>query len=97
MINYIIHVSFTDAAPDSILRLSVELSKYNIAAGIKADDGRAYFLPPGTFTYTGNETINDVRDAVHRLAETIQPGASVLATETTTISWSGLKEVENPA
>ncbi|ELX08181.1 MULTISPECIES: hypothetical protein [Oxalobacteraceae] len=96
MINYIIYVSFTDAKPDSIERLSIELSKYNIAAGIKADDGRAYFLPPGTFTYNGQETINEVRDAIYRLAETIQPGAMVLATEATTISWTGLKEVQNP-
>lgn len=93
MIHYIINVSFTDAAPDTILRLSVELSKYNIAAGIKADDGRAYHLPPGTFTYVGKEPINEVRDGVHRLAETIQTGASVLVTEATTLSWSGLKEV----
>jgi len=97
MINYIIYVSFADAAPDSIMRLSTELAKYNIAGGIKADDGRGYFLPPGTFIYHGKETINEVRDAIHRLAETIQPGASVVATETTTISWSGLKEVPNPA
>ncbi|MBV6323350.1 hypothetical protein [Duganella violaceipulchra] len=93
MIHYIINVSFADAAPDTMLRFSIELSKYNIAAGIKADDGRAYHLPPGTFTYVGKETINEVRDGVHRLAETIQTGASVLVTEATTLSWSGLKEV----
>lgn len=93
MINYIVYVSLPDAVPDTIVRLSVELSKYNIAAGIKADDGRVYHLPPGCFTYNGKETINDVRDGVHRLAETIQAGASVLVTEATTLSWSGLKEV----
>lgn len=93
MINYIIYVSFADAAPDSIARLSSELAKYNIAGGIKADDGRGYLLPPGAFIYNGKETINEVRDAIHRLAETIQAGASVVATETTTISWSGLKEL----
>ncbi len=93
MINYIIHVSFTAAEPETVVRLSYELSKYNIAAGIKADDGRAYHLPPGTFMYSGNETINEVRDAVHRLAETVKPGVSVLVTETASLSWSGLQEV----
>ncbi|WP_332855418.1 hypothetical protein [Duganella sp. S19_KUP01_CR8] len=93
MINYIIHVSLTDAQPETIVRLSFELSKYNIAAGVKADDGRGYHLPPGTFMYYGNETINEVRDAVHRLAETIKPGASVVVTEAASLSWSGLQEV----
>jgi len=93
MINYIIHVSFADAAADTVLRLSQELSKYNIAAGVRADDGRAYHLPPGAFMYHGNETINEVRDAVHRLAETIQPGVSVLVTEAASLSWSGLQEL----
>jgi len=93
MINYIIQVSFTDAAADTIVRLSQELSKYNIAAGVRADDGRAYHLPPGAFMYHGSETINEVRDAVHRLAETIQPGASVLVTEAASLSWSGLQEL----
>lgn len=93
MINYIIHVSIPAAQPEIIVRLGYELSKYNIAAGVKADDGRAYHLPPGTFMYYGNETINEVRDAVHRLAETIKPGASVLVTEAASLSWSGLQEV----
>lgn len=93
MINYIIQVSFTESAPETVVRLSYELSKYNIAAGVKADDGRGYHLPPGTFMYFGNETINEVRDAVHRLAETIKPGVSVLVTEAASLSWSGLKEV----
>ena len=93
MINYIIQVSFTDAAADTIVRLSQDLSKYNIAAGVRADDGRAYHLPPGAFMYHGSETINEVRDAVHRLAETIQPGASVLVTEAASLSWSGLQEL----
>ena len=93
MINFIIYVAFPEHDQDTITRLSIELSKYSIAAGIKADDNRAYHLPPGTFTYNGSETINEVRDAVHRMAETIKPGASVLVTEATTIAWSGLKEL----
>jgi mRNA degradation ribonuclease J1/J2 len=35
-----------------------------------------------------------VRDAIHRFAQTISAGSSVLVTEATTVSWSGLNPVE---
>jgi hypothetical protein len=94
MVNYIISVAFNETDGDAIARLNTELSKYNIAGGIKADDGKGYYLPPGNYCYSGVEPINEVRDAIHRLAETVKPGAMVLVTEVTTVSWSGLKLVE---
>nr|WP_315400841.1 hypothetical protein [uncultured Duganella sp.] len=93
MINYIIRVAFDDPESQTHHLLAVELAKYNIANAIKADDGKGYYLPPGEFCYSGVEPINEVRDAIHRFAQTINPGASVLVTEATTVSWAGLKEV----
>ena len=94
MVNYIIRATFLSPEADSYRRLAVELAKYQIAAAIKGDEGVAYYLPDGEFCYSGNEPINEVRDAVHRLAHTIHTEVSVVVTEVTTIAWSGLKPVE---
>lgn len=94
MVNYIIRVGFDEPDADTYHRLAVELAKYNIAGAIKADDGKGYQLPPGEFCYSGVEPINEVRDAIHRFAQTIKSGSSVLVTEATIVSWSGLKPVE---
>ncbi len=94
MLNYIIRVSYPAPQADTHDRLKVELAKFNVAGAIKADDGKGYYLPEGEFCYSGNETINDVRDAIFRLASTIQAEPSVLAVEVTTLSWAGLKLVE---
>ena len=94
MVNYIISVGFNEADADATARLNTELAKYNIAGGIKADDGKGYYLPPGNYCYSGVEPINEVRDAIHRLAVTIKPNPMVLVTEVTTVSWSGLTLVE---
>lgn len=94
MVNYIIRVTYNAPESDTHDRLNVELAKYNIAGAIKADDNKGYYLPVGEYCYSGVEPINEVRDAIHRLAETITSGASVLVMEITTISWSGLKLVE---
>ncbi len=94
MVNYIIRVSYTAAEAGTHERLKTELAKYNIAGAIKADDGQGYYLPEGEFCYNGNETINEVRDAVMRLANSIQTGPAVLVMEITTLSWAGFKLVE---
>lgn len=94
MVNYIIRVAFDDPDSQTYHHLAVELAKYNIAGAIKADDGKGYYLPPGEFCYSGVEPINEVRDAIHRFAQTISAGSSVLVTEATTVSWSGLNPVE---
>lgn len=93
MANYVIRVALPEANDALRAALHVELAKYNISSGIKADDGKGYFLPDGEFCYSGEEAVNVVRDAVHRIAEAIQPGASVLVTEVVNVSWSGLKQV----
>jgi hypothetical protein len=94
MVNYVIRVSYHATHSDTHERLRTELAKYNIAGAIKADDGQGYYLPEGEFCYSGNETINEVRDAVHRLASTIQAEPAVLVMEITTLSWAGFKLVE---
>lgn len=94
MVNYIIRVSYTEAKSDIYDRLNVELAKYNIAGAIKADDSKGYYLPLGEYCYSGNEPINEVRDAVHRLASTLQPDPSVLVMEVTILAWAGFKLVE---
>ncbi|MRW88902.1 hypothetical protein GJ699_02790 [Duganella sp. FT80W] len=94
MLNYIIRVAYAAPQADTHDRLKLELAKFNVAGAIKADDGKGYFLPEGEFCYSGNETINDVRDAVFRLASTIQPEPSILVVEVTTLSWAGLKLIE---
>jgi hypothetical protein len=91
MVNYIIRVSYTAPNADTYARVKAELAKYNIADAIKADDGQGYYLPEGEFCYSGIETINEVRDAVHRLAGSIQPEPAVLVMEITTLSWAGFK------
>ncbi len=93
MVNYVIRVSYTAANSDTHERLKLELAKYNIAGAIKADDDKGYYLPEGEFCYNGNETINEVRDAVVRLASTIQAEPAVLVMEVTTLSWAGFKLV----
>jgi hypothetical protein len=35
-----------------------------------------------------------VRDAIHRLAATVQPEPSVLVVEVTTLAWSGFRLVD---
>jgi hypothetical protein len=94
MVNYIIRVSYTSPQPDTHDRLKVELAKFNVAGAIKADDGKGYYLPEGEFCYSGNETINEVRDAVFRLAGTIQADPAVLVMEITTLSWAGFRLVD---
>lgn len=91
MINYIVRVAYAEAQPETYDKLNAELAKYHIAGAIKADDGKGYFLPQGEYCYSGNETINEVRDAIHRLAATVQPEPSVLVVEVTTLAWSGLR------
>jgi hypothetical protein len=94
MVNYIIRVAYNAANSDTYDRLNVELAKYNVAGAIKADDGKGYYLPLGEYCYTGNETINEVRDAIHRLSSTIQVDPLVLVMEITTLSWSGFKLID---
>lgn len=94
MVNYIIRVSYTAPNEGTHDRLKVELAKYNVAGALKADDGKGYFLPEGEFCYSGNETINEVRDAIFRLASTVQTEPQVLVVEVTTLSWAGFKLVE---
>ena len=94
MINYIIRVVYASADADSYERLSAELAKYNVAGAIKADDGKGYYLPQGEYCYSGNEPVNEVRDAIHRFAATIKSGVSVLVMEISTVSWSGLTPID---
>jgi hypothetical protein len=94
MVNYIIRVAYTEASSDIYDRLNVELAKYNVAGAIKADDGKGYYLPLGEYCYSGNEPINEVRDAIHRLASGLQAEPSVLVMEITTLAWSGFKLVD---
>ncbi|MTV39853.1 hypothetical protein [Duganella radicis] len=94
MVNYIIRVSYAAPDNDTFDRLNVELAKFNVAGAIKADDGKGYYLPQGEYCYSGNETINEVRDAVFRLSSTIQSEPQVLVVEVTTLSWAGFKLVE---
>lgn len=94
MVNYIIRVAYAEAQPDTFDKLNAELAKYNIAGAIKADDGKGYFLPQGEYCYSGEEPINEVRDAIHRLAASVQQEPLVLVVEVTTLAWSGLRLVE---
>ena len=93
MVNYIIRVTFGEGESAAYTSLSTELAKYNISGAIKADDDKGYYLPLGEYCYAGNETINEVRDAIQGMANTIKAGASVMVMEITTVSWSGLKLV----
>lgn len=95
MVNYIIRVSYPGAVnSDTFDRINVELAKFNVAGAIKADDEKGYYLPQGQYCYSGSETINEVRDAVFRLASSILAEPQVLVLEVTTLSWAGLKLVE---
>ena len=94
MVNYVIHISYTEAKSDTLGRLGLELAKYNVAGAIKADDGKGYYLPPGQYCYSGNEPINEVRDAIYRLASTVQAEPAVLVMEISTLSWAGFKLIE---
>ncbi|WP_432377379.1 hypothetical protein [Duganella sp. P38] len=94
MVNYIIRVAYAEPQPGTFDKLNAELAKYNIAGAIKADDGKGYFLPQGEYCYSGAEPINEVRDAIHRLAASVQPEPSVLVVEVTTLAWSGLRLIE---
>ncbi|MYM26425.1 hypothetical protein GTP46_27740 [Duganella sp. FT135W] len=94
MVNYIIRVFYPAVNSDTFDRLNVELAKFNVAGAIKADDGKGYYLPQGEYCYSGNETINEVRDAVFRLSSTIQADPQVLVVEVTTLSWAGFRLIE---
>ncbi|MBV7534333.1 hypothetical protein KW842_01010 [Duganella sp. sic0402] len=94
MVNYIIRVTYADIQPDTYDKLNAELAKYNVAGAIKADDGKGYLLPLGEYCYSGNEPINEVRDAIHRLAATLHPEPSILVVEVSTLAWSGLKLID---
>ncbi len=94
MVNYIIHVSSAQPAADTIERLTDELRKYQVGSGIKAEDGRGYVLPAGTYVYHGKEAINEVRDAIFRIADEVQSGGvKILVSEVATASWTGLEEL----
>jgi len=95
MINYIIRVAYAETSSGTYDRLNLELAKYNIAGAIKADDEKGYYLPQGEYCYSGLEPINEVRDAIHRLAATVQPDPSVLVMEVTTLAWSGFRPIES--
>jgi hypothetical protein len=94
MVNYIIRVAYAETQDGTYDRLNLELAKYNIAGAIKADDDQGYYLPQGEYCYSGLEPINEVRDAIHRLAASIQPEPSVLVMEVTTLAWSGFKPID---
>jgi hypothetical protein len=94
MVNYIIRVAYAEAHSGTYDRLNEALAKYNVAGAIKADDGQGYYLPLGEYCYSGNEPINEVRDAIHRLAATVQAEPSVLVMEITTLAWSGFKLID---
>lgn len=95
MINYIVRVAYAEAQPETYDKLNAELAKYHIAGAIKADDGKGYLLPQGEYCYNGDEPINEVRDAIHRLASTVQPEPAVLVIEATTLSWSGFRQIDS--
>lgn len=94
MVNYIIRVAYTETKSDTYDRLNLELARYNVAGAIKADDDKGYYLPLGEYCYSGNEPLNEVRDAIHRLAATVQPEPQVLVMEVTTLAWSGLRPLD---
>jgi hypothetical protein len=94
MVNYIIRVAYTAANSDTYDRLNQEFAKYDVAGAIKADDGKGYYLPLGEYCYAGKEPINEVRDAMHRLASSIQPDPAVLVMEVNVLAWSGFKLVD---
>ena len=94
MVNYVIRISYADASSGTFDRLNQELAQYNVAGAIKADDGQGYYLPQGEYCYSGNEPINEVRDAIYRLASSVQPEPAVLVMEITTLSWAGFKLIE---
>jgi len=94
MVNYIIRVAYAEAHSGTYDRLNEELAKYNVAGAIKADDGKGYYLPVGEYCYSGEEPVNEVRDAIHRLATSVQPEPLVLVMEISTLAWSGFKLVD---
>lgn len=94
MVNYLIRVAYSDIDSATLDRLNAELAKYNVAGALAGDDGKGYYLPAGEYCYSGNESINEVRDGVFRVAESIKSGASILVLEATNLSWVNLRPVE---
>jgi hypothetical protein len=89
--DYMIRVELHKASEVHYQRLHSVLAAKGVTNTIRADDGSTYKLPPAEYTYSGNESVTAVRDAVGSLAATVLPNPAVVVTQRVGCAWTGLK------
>jgi hypothetical protein len=68
------------------------LAPKGVTNSIVGDDGRRYKLPPAEYTYSGSESVTQVRDAVYQVAASVMPNPAVVVTQRIACAWKGLPQ-----
>ncbi|WP_426168568.1 hypothetical protein [Pseudoduganella sp. R-34] len=93
MAMFTIRVELHDATWTDYNNLATQLGRQGITDIIQADNGNRYKLPPAEYNYVGNATLDQVYNAVNKVASTLGKRFAVLANEVTSRTWTGLSRV----
>jgi hypothetical protein len=89
--DYMIRVELHGASYAHYEKLHAALAAKRVTNVIAGSTGAKYKLPPAEYVYTGTETIEQVRDAVYRVAAQVLANPAVVVTERGACAWQGLQ------
>lgn len=90
---FTIRVELHDAKPQHYATLLQAFAQVGVGDVLTAENGTKWQLPSGEYAYVGNETQDQVVNAVKGIANSVIATNSVLVTKAESVSWNGLKEV----
>jgi hypothetical protein len=89
--DYMIRVELHGATYAHYEKLHQALAAHRVTNVIAGASGVRYKLPPAEYTYTGNESASEVRDAVYGVAETVLANPAVVVSQRLACAWQGLQ------
>jgi hypothetical protein len=91
MASFTTRVELHDAKWSDYTALHEEMEKRGFSRTITSSDGKIYELPPAEYNYVGAVTRDSVHEKAKSAARAVKASFSVLVTEATGRTWSGMK------
>jgi hypothetical protein len=95
MAQFTTRVELHRAMGEDYSRLHTAMEQYGFSRSIKGADGNTYVLPTGEYERNGGDlTGEQVHNDAWRAATSVSTRFSILISEASAITWSGLEKVE---
>ncbi|KNC93757.1 type V toxin-antitoxin system endoribonuclease antitoxin GhoS [Trabulsiella odontotermitis] len=93
MANFTVRVELHNASSNDYENLHERMEAADFSRTITTTSGEVYHLPNAEYSYSGNKTIEYVRDLARDTAKRVKPNPAILVTKSDgTRRWSGLDE-----